>query len=115
MLKPRLRIAISLFYFTMLSTLTTAVIVTVTVESEAANSTRSGVQPLDGVQIDAVQSYVNPKSQQIDFGLGVWPLDAYYSGFSLDASYSYYFNKTYAWEVLHADYLYTVDKGLTSE
>lgn len=81
----------------------------------AGASEKNGVKPMDGVIIDAVETYQNPKSQQADFGLGVWPLNPYYMGFSLDAGYTYYYNKTYSWEVLHADYIYTVDSGLTSQ
>lgn len=74
-----------------------------------------GPRPLDGVYIEALQSYSNPRSSQLGFDFGAWPLQPYYNGFSLGANYTYYFNKTHAWEVLNASYLYTVDTGLTTE
>ncbi len=74
-----------------------------------------GVKPLDGVKIQAVQTYLNPKSQQMFYGLGIWPLDPYYNGFSVDLTYTRYLNKTYSWDVGSLDYIYAVDSGLTSE
>jgi outer membrane beta-barrel protein len=72
-------------------------------------------RPLDGVLIDAVETYINPKSSQLTFDLGFWPFNAYYTGFSLNVGYTKYFNKTIAWEVLNGSYLYSVDKNLTSQ
>ena len=74
-----------------------------------------GERPLDGVRIEALETYQNPKNNQIDFGLGVWPLNPYFNGFSVDLGYNQVFNRSYAWEILRASYVYTVDKGLTSE
>jgi outer membrane beta-barrel protein len=71
------------------------------------------IKPLDGVNIEAIETYQNPKSTQLDFGLGIWPMSAFYTGFSLDLGYTYYFNKTLAVEA-HGDYVYTVDKNLSS-
>lgn len=72
-------------------------------------------EPLDGVTIEALEVYRNPRNNSIDFGLGIWPLSPYYNSFSVDASYNYLFNKKYTWEVLRASYIYSIDKGLTSE
>ncbi len=80
-----------------------------------AAAAQAGIKPLDGVKIEALETYQNPKQRQFDFGLGLWPLDPYYNGFSIDVGYTQIFNKTDAWEVVHADYLYTVDTGLTSQ
>ena len=77
--------------------------------------TLTGEKPLDGVNVEAVQTYKNPKSQQIFFGLGLWPLDPYYNGLSVDLTYTRYLNKTYSWDVASLDYVYAVDSGLTSE
>lgn len=76
---------------------------------------RFGPKPLDGVYVDAIQSYQNPRNHQFGFDFGMWPLNPYYNGFSLDLNYKYYFNKDHAWEVLNFSYLYTVDTGLTTE
>jgi len=80
-----------------------------------AKSVLPGVQPLDGVNIDAIETYQNPKKQQIDFGLVLLPLDPYYNGFAVDLGYSHYFDKTYSWQILDVNYIYGVDKGLTSQ
>lgn len=75
----------------------------------------TGEKPLDGDKIQAVETYENPKTQQIFFGLGLWPLDPYYNGFSVNLTYTRYLNKTYSWDVASLDYIYTVDSGLTSQ
>ncbi|OFZ16218.1 MAG: hypothetical protein A2Z20_00235 [Bdellovibrionales bacterium RBG_16_40_8] len=74
-----------------------------------------GVRPLDGVTVEAIEIYQNPKLQSVDFGLGIWPVNPYYNGFSLNAGYTRNFSKTYSWEVINGDYVFTIDKGLTSE
>src|SRR5207244_3367874 len=66
------------------------------------------------VSIEAVETYRNPKTNQIDFGLGIWPLNPYFNGFSVDFGYNMFLSKTYALEFT-GSYIYTVDKGLTSE
>lgn len=76
---------------------------------------KPGLRPLDGVQIEAIETYQNPKKRAVDYGLGIWPVNPYYNGFSLNLGYTHYFSKTYSWEVLNGDYVFTVDKGLTSE
>jgi hypothetical protein len=81
----------------------------------AAATSSPGVQPLDGVNIEAIETYQNPKTQQLDFGLSVLPLDPYYNGFAIDLGYSVYFGKTFSWQVANIDYVYGVDKGLTSQ
>ena len=78
-------------------------------------TTLPGLHPLDGVNIEAVETYQNPKKQQIDFGLAVLPLDPYYNGFAIDLGYNYYFGKTYSWQILDVNYIYSVNKGLTSQ
>lgn len=70
---------------------------------------------LDGVKVESLETYLNPKNTQLDLGLGVWPLNPYYNGFSVEGGYSRYFSKTYSWEVLHGSYIYTVDSDLTSQ
>ena len=81
----------------------------------AATNPTPGLQPLDGVNIEAIETYQNPKTQQIDFGLSILPLDPYYNGFAIDLGYTHYFGKTYSWQILDVDYIYSVNKGLTSQ
>jgi outer membrane beta-barrel protein len=70
---------------------------------------------LDGKKIEAVEMYLNEDSNRINLGLGVFPFNPYYNGFSLSGSYTYLFNKTIGWEILHGDYVHSVQTGLTSE
>ncbi|PWU19024.1 MAG: hypothetical protein C5B49_06420, partial [Bdellovibrio sp.] len=74
-----------------------------------------GVKPLDGVKIESIETYLNPSKNHLDVGLGIWPTNPYWNGFSLEGSYLRYFSKTFAWDVVDAAYVYTVDSGLTSE
>jgi outer membrane beta-barrel protein len=74
-----------------------------------------GARPLDGVYVRAVENQLNPRTNRVAFDLGVWPLQPYYNGFSLNFSYSHFFNKTYAWEILRFCYLYTVQTDLTAK
>ena len=70
---------------------------------------------MDGVYVEALQSYSNPRQSQFGFDFGIWPVQPYYNGFSLGMNYTYYFDKNHGWEVFNAAYLYTVDTGLTTE
>jgi hypothetical protein len=74
-----------------------------------------GPRPVDGTYIEAVQTYMIPRQSQIGLDFGLWPIQPYYNGFSLDAYYTYFFNKDWGWEVFNFSYLYTVDTGLTTE
>lgn len=74
-----------------------------------------GTRPLDGVIVEALESYRNPKKSQLGFDLGYWPFNSYYTGFSVNVGYTYFLDKTYAWEVVQASYIYSVEKQLTSE
>lgn len=79
-----------------------------------AAGTEFSEQPLDGVKIEALEVYRNPLPTQLSFGVSIWPLNAYYNGLSVDLGYTRYFNKTWALE-LRGSYVYTIDKGLSSE
>src|SRR4051812_43076553 len=74
-----------------------------------------GPRPVDGVYAEAVQEYTAPKKNQIELDFGIWPLQPYYNGFSIDVSDVYHFTKSTAWEIANISYLYTVDTGLTQE
>lgn len=80
-----------------------------------AEEEKIGEKPLDGITIEALETYLNPKKHQLDFGLGLWPLNPYFNGFSVDVGYNIVFSRTSTWEVLRGSYVYTVNKGLTSE
>lgn len=72
-------------------------------------------RPLDGVTIEALETYRNPKDTQVTFDFSLWPFNAYYTGFGINGGFIYVLDKTYAWEVVNASYVYSVEKGLTSE
>lgn len=70
---------------------------------------------LDGVTIEAVETYLNPKQDELGIGLGYLTSNPYYMGFAFNAGYTRYFNKSFAWEIINASYFFTVDRSLTNE
>ena len=59
--------------------LAAAILILIHLPQALASNSAPGIQPLDGVNVEAVQTYQNPKSSLIDFGLGIWPLNPYYN------------------------------------
>lgn len=72
-------------------------------------------RPLDGVFIEAVETYPNQKSNHFGLGLGLYPFNAYYSGITLNTSFQFQLSRAFSWEILNASLAYTFDKGLTTE
>jgi outer membrane beta-barrel protein len=70
---------------------------------------------LDGVMVEAVENYPNPKNSEMGLQLGLLPFKSYYTGFALTGDYIYYFNKNLGWEVLNASYAFTVGTDLTTQ
>ena len=70
---------------------------------------------LDGIYVQAVESYINPKHHELSFGVGLFPFNAYYNGFSADGGYTFFFNSLFAWEVMHGSFVFSVQKDLTSQ
>jgi len=70
---------------------------------------------IDGVPVDAVEVFPTVKTHEIELGIGLFPFNAYYYGLSIGAGYTYNFNNTFGWEVLHFDQFFSIEKGLTSE
>src|SRR5271154_3424536 len=50
---------------------------------------------LDGVTMEAVETYANPRSSEISLGIGVYPFDSYYYGMSINAGYTYHFSRNF--------------------
>lgn len=73
------------------------------------------VKPLDGVNVEAVETYPGSRKNELGMGVGIYPFNAYYTGILLNGSYQYNLNRTFSWEVLNATYSYGFDKGLTTE
>ncbi len=74
-----------------------------------------GPRPLDGVYIESVEIYSIPKAKSIGFSFGLWPVQPYYNGFSLNVDFTSYLSKNLAWELLNVSYLYNVQTSLTSD
>lgn len=72
-------------------------------------------KPLDGVMIEAVESYPNPLTHQFGIGVGLYPNDPYYTGLIISANYTYHFNPMLSWEVINVNYAYSVQNSLTTE
>jgi outer membrane beta-barrel protein len=72
-------------------------------------------KPLDGVILEAVETYAEPKTNEIGLGIGIYPFDAYYYGVSINAAYTYHINRNFAWEVVNAQYFFGFQKDLTTE
>jgi hypothetical protein len=72
-------------------------------------------KPLDGAVIQAVEKYVNPSNHEIALSVGAYPFNPYYLGFEGSASYTYYFDESWAWEVVHGTYVFPVNKDLQNE
>jgi hypothetical protein len=70
---------------------------------------------LDGVTIEAVETYLNPKDSEFGIEVSWYPFNPYYNGLGIGVGYTVHFSRTFAWEILNANYVYTFDKGLTSE
>jgi outer membrane beta-barrel protein len=70
---------------------------------------------MDGVWIEAVETYPALRKNSIDFGLGVYPFDPYYNAFAFTAGYTHSFSRSFAWEALSLSYLYTIDSSLREQ
>lgn len=81
----------------------------------AADESLGEAEVMDGVPVDAIETYVNPKSHNLTLGLSLYPFNAYYNAFGINPSYTYQLSDTWSWEVLNLGYYFTVDKGLTLE
>ena len=70
---------------------------------------------LDGVPIEAIETYKKPDSHLFGIGSAIYPFDPYHYSFCATAFYSYYFNSTLGWEVLHGTYAFNVRKDLLDQ
>ncbi len=70
---------------------------------------------LDGVTVEAVETYPNPSTSSFGLGLGIYPFNGYYSALLLNLSYLSRLSRNWSWEVLNANYAYTFDKDLSVE
>ena len=85
-----------------------------TVLSAYAEEKKLSEVPLDGVYMEAVETYLLPKKNQLGLGVGYWPTNAFYDGFGVNLSLQNQISRRWAWEVLKGTFLMTVDKSLTN-
>lgn len=65
--------------------------------------------------VSAVQERAFRMSHELDVGLGVLPLDAFYKGVGAQVSYTYHFTDSFAWQVARGTYSYDLDTGLRQQ
>ena len=70
---------------------------------------------IDGGEVFVIQERPVSLEHEFSFGLGVLPLDAFYTGYTLSASYTYHPSEVVAWEVASAFLSEDVDSGLQDE
>jgi outer membrane beta-barrel protein len=112
----RTKISFISFAFVVLSSIGVGVPVFAWPDSNDSYGVNGGNQGrIDGVPVDAVETFPTVKTNEIEIGVGLFPFNAYYYGLSVGVGYTYNFNNTFGWEVLHADQYFSVEKGLTTE
>jgi hypothetical protein len=87
----------------------------VTSPSPTPSGDLTKAKPLDGVNLEAVETYAEPRTNEIELGVGIYPFDAYYYGLSLNAGFTMHFSRNFAWEIIHAQYFFGFQKNLTTE
>jgi outer membrane beta-barrel protein len=60
----------------------------------------------------AVQERPYRLNHELSVGIGVLPLDAFYTGYTAHVAYSFHFTDTFAWQVGRFAYSYDIDTGL---
>jgi hypothetical protein len=70
---------------------------------------------LDGTTIEAVETYIHPRHSSFIVGAGIFPMDPFFYGFSVNGSYTYFFNGGIGWEILQGNYIFSVNKDLASQ
>jgi hypothetical protein len=72
-------------------------------------------KPIEGVTIEALETYQVPKNNELGFSLGVFPFNSYFTGFALDFFYDYRLNKSVTWEIVNASYVFSIGTNLTTQ
>lgn len=65
--------------------------------------------------VSAVQERQFRMNHELNLGLGVLPLDAFYKGLGAQLSYTYHFTDSFAWQVGRGTYSYSLDTGLREQ
>jgi outer membrane beta-barrel protein len=72
-------------------------------------------KPIEGVTIEALETYQVPKNNQMGIALGVFPFNSYFTGWALSAFYDYRINKSVTWEIINAAYVFSTATNLTTQ
>jgi outer membrane beta-barrel protein len=70
---------------------------------------------LDKVPIEALETYKNPQNHLFSVGGAIYPFDPYHFNFCVSAFYTYYFGRTWGWEILNGAYAFSVRKELMDQ
>jgi len=65
--------------------------------------------------IAAVQERQYRMHNELSFGVGVLPIDAFYKGLLAQVAYTYHFSDSFAWQIGRAAYSKNVDTGLRTQ
>ena len=67
-------------------------------------------------RIYAIQNKVYQLKHELNYGIGVLPMDALYKGLTLDIGYTHHFSDHFAWEAIHGVYaIYKVETGVKKD
>lgn len=69
----------------------------------------------DAPRVFSIQPRPYRLGHEFALGLGVLPLDAFYKGAVIGASYTYHFSDFWAWEMANLNYSLNIDTGLEGE
>ena len=65
--------------------------------------------------IAAVQERQYRMHNELSFGVGVLPIDAFYKGLLVQVAYTYHFSDSFAWQIGRGAYSKNVDTGLRTQ
>lgn len=65
--------------------------------------------------VSAIQERLYRMNHELNLGLGVLPLDAFYKGVTLQVGYTYHFTDHFGWQVGRGTYSYNLDTGLREQ
>jgi hypothetical protein len=72
-------------------------------------------RPLDGVLMNAIETYPNARNSSLGIGVGVYPFNPYYTGFMINGNFSYRLSRTVNWEIFNVSYALSYHTALTTE
>ncbi len=84
-------------------------------EDEDLSPSAAVLGRLDGTPVKALEVYRHSRRHALSLGYGIYPMNAYYTGFELSAGYSLFLSRNIYWEVIRANYVLTSDRDTTLE